>query len=192
MAGNAAINSNEDDVSVAFEEPTPPSRRKKRRGPIGMPPFPKQVAALALEATVAALAGQERPSQGEAYPPEHLTWVPGHYMPWSSPTTMEETCAQTKRRPVYGDVKRGPPVGGKKATRVEVLDNGDIDATSEGKNAWDEAIRFYVPKILNMSVVEWSLQKPITTHKLRELLDAEFEYVGNPLSTIGFCTIITR
>ena len=85
----------------------------------------------------------------------------------------------------YGQKGRGN-VPGKKAARVEVRDNGDINAKSEGKNAWDKAVRNLVPKILDLSIVEWSKQKPAAVQKLRDALDNEFEYVGNPLSTIAF------
>ena len=108
---------------------------------------------------------------------------PSSYAPkWSSSGTTEET---------YGQKGRGN-VPGKKAARVEVRDNGDINAKLEGKNAWDEVVRNLVPKILDLSVVEWSKQKLAAVQKLRDALDNEFEYVGNPLSTIAFRTLITR
>ena len=67
-----------------------------------------------------------------------------------------------------------------------------MDGRSEGKNAWDEAIRELVPKIMDMSVVEWSKHPPHRVKKLRDTLDSELEYVGNPLSMAGFRAAITR
>jgi hypothetical protein len=75
---------------------------------------------------------------------------------------------------------------------VAVNDVGEVNAASEGKNAWDRCIRDLVPKILDMSVVEWSKQSPQALRKLKEALDSEFEYLGQPLSMAGFRAAITR
>jgi hypothetical protein len=61
-----------------------------------------------------------------------------------------------------------------------------------GKTAWDDAIRGLVPCILDLSVVEWEGQKPEAVQKLRDKLDAEFEYTGNPLSMQGFRNAVKR
>ncbi len=71
-------------------------------------------------------------------------------------------------------------------------DNGDIDAACQGKNAWDEAIRDFTPKILDLSVVDWTQQAPQVVKRLRAALDSEFEYVGHLLSMVGFRTAITQ
>ena len=71
---------------------------------------------------------------------------PHSYAPeWSGSSATEET---------YGQ-KRMCNTVRKKAACMEVLENGDIDATLEGKNAWDEAVCNFVPKILDLSIVEW-------------------------------------
>lgn len=75
---------------------------------------------------------------------------------------------------------------------MEVLEGGEVDASCEGKNAWDLSVRNFVPKILDMSIVDWSKHKPHTLLKLRELLDNEFEYVGGTLSMAGFRSAVTR
>ena len=62
----------------------------------------------------------------------------------------------------------------------------------EGKNAWDEAVWDLVPKILDVSVVDWAQQKPQSVKKLRDAPDNEFEYLGNSLSMVGFKTCIIR
>jgi hypothetical protein len=61
-----------------------------------------------------------------------------------------------------------------------------------GKNGWDDAMRGLVPRILNLSVVDWDAQKPEAFEKLRNRLDAKFEYVGNPLSMQGFRNAVKR
>jgi hypothetical protein len=38
-----------------------------------------------------------------------------------------------------------------------VKDGGDIDGGCPGKNAWDDAIRCLVPRILDMSIIEWEV-----------------------------------
>ena len=75
---------------------------------------------------------------------------------------------------------------------VFVSECGEVDAGCEGKNAWDEAVRDLVPKILDVSVVDWAQQKPQSVKRLRDALDNEFEYLGNPLSMVGFRTCIIR
>jgi hypothetical protein len=59
-----------------------------------------------------------------------------------------------------------------------------------GKIAWDDAVKDLVPRILDLSVVEWEGQKPEVVQKLRDKLDVEFEYVGTPLSMQGFRTAV--
>jgi hypothetical protein len=75
---------------------------------------------------------------------------------------------------------------GLKPQQVRVKPSGDIDAASEGKNVWDSAVRTFVPKMLDMSIVDWDSHKPESLKRLRDALDAKFEYVDNPLSMVGF------
>ena len=86
----------------------------------------------------------------------------------------------------YNLVSRQRATAGVKPNWVFVLPGGEIDATCEGKNTWDEALRDLIPKCLDMSVVAWSKYDPQQLKKLRAALDNEFEYVGNPLSIVGF------
>ena len=142
----------------------------------------------------------QAPERG-VQPPKSLTWVPGHYMPSES---IERGLGWSKGAPSYAPEWSGSGAteetygqGGmrsnteKKAARVKVLKNGEIDGSSKEKHAWDKSIWNLVPKILDLSVVEWPKQKPVTMQKLRDALDTEFEYIGNPLSTIAFWTLIT-
>jgi len=56
---------------------------------------------------------------------------------------------------------------GAKPNQVYVQDGGEVDATYQGKNAWDATIRDFVPKILDMSVVDMLKQHPSTLKKLQ-------------------------
>ena len=104
----------------------------------------------------------------------------------------EDRLSRRKRRNAYEKQSRQWTVAGAKPNCVYVLPGGEVDGESKGKNAWDEAIRELVPKIMDMSVVEWSKHPPHRVKKLKDALDSEFEYVGNPLSMAGFRAAITR
>jgi hypothetical protein len=81
---------------------------------------------------------------------------------------------------------------GKKPHQLQVKNGGEIDAGSDGKNAWDAALRLHVPWVLDISIVDWELQRAESVQLLRDKLDAEFEYVGNHLGTQGFRNAIKR
>jgi hypothetical protein len=49
-----------------------------------------------------------------------------------------------------------------------------------------------VPRILDISIVDWEGQKREAVQKLREKLDSEFEYLENPLSMQGFRNVVKR
>ena len=192
---NALVDSTDDDVSEKEEEPIPQPKRKRQRGTILEKKSPNKNAA-------AVSATEDRFLKIGGYLPKSLTWIPGHYMPskypqggagWSKgPSSYTLECfGSAATEETYGHKEKCSMVG-KKAARVEVLNNGDIDCFSEEKNVWDESVRNLVLKILDLSIVEWGKQKPVAVQKLRDALDSEFEYVWNPLSTIGFRTIITR
>jgi len=81
---------------------------------------------------------------------------------------------------------------GGKSKQLHVNKMGKVDAASEGKNAWDEAVQNLVPLILDLSVIKWRKQKLKFVKKLRATLDNEFNYVEQPLSMLGFKTTITK
>jgi hypothetical protein len=83
-------------------------------------------------------------------------------------------------------------VVGKKPHQVRVKPTGDIDRACDGKNAWDDAVRTFVPRILDISVIEWEHHKTESVNKLREALYLEFEFVGGELSRQGFRNAIKR
>ena len=81
---------------------------------------------------------------------------------------------------------------GKKPHSVSVTSAGEIDAGCLGKNAWDSLVRIYVPRILDMSVIDWDKQKPEAVQKLRQTMNHNFEYLENDLSVLGFRNAIKR
>jgi hypothetical protein len=76
--------------------------------------------------------------------------------------------------------------------KVQVTRHGKIDGACEGKDAWDGAIRFLAPRILNMAVVKVTKQDPIDMARLRLQLDGKFEYVGGELSVAGVRDCVRR
>jgi hypothetical protein len=81
---------------------------------------------------------------------------------------------------------------GHKPNQLHMKPRGYVDQASEAKNAWDDAIRSLVPRMLDMSVIEWEGQRLESLEKLREALDLEFEYLGCPLSIRGFRDAVKR
>jgi hypothetical protein len=74
----------------------------------------------------------------------------------------------------------------KKPHRIRVKSGGEIDGGCDGKNAWDDAVRRYVPKMIDISIIDWDEHKPETLKKLRDTLEGEFEYIDHPLNAQGF------
>ena len=137
------------------------------------------------------------PQQPQA-PPTWSTRLPLPYggswseAPQSISQDSEDRTARRRRRIAYelGSLDRA--IAGKKPSSVVVQKNGEVDAACQGKNAWDEAIRNFTPKFLDMSVVAWSKQAGQAVKRLREVLDNEFEYLGHTLSMVGFRQAVTR
>ena len=90
----------------------------------------------------------------------------------------------------YGKEERRK--AGKKPHSISVTPAGEIDAACAGKNSWDSLVCTYVPRILDMSVIDWEKQRPQAVQKLRQTLDHNFEYLGNELSVMGFRTAVKR
>jgi hypothetical protein len=72
--------------------------------------------------------------------------------------------------------------GGHKPNKLRVKEGGDIDGGCSGKNAWDDAVRSLVPRILDMSIIDWEAQKIAAVEKLHGALDKDFEYEPITLS----------
>ena len=82
--------------------------------------------------------------------------------------------------------------GGQKPNTLRVKAGGGIDGGCEGKNAFDEALRSLVPRILDVSVLTWKLQNPGSVAKLRSALNNEFEHLDHNLSDVGFKNAVKR
>ena len=81
---------------------------------------------------------------------------------------------------------------GKKPHQVRVKSIDDIDGAYDSKNVWDNAVKMFVPRILDINVIEWEHHKTELVNKLRKALHLEFEFVGGELSRQGFCNAIKR
>jgi hypothetical protein len=129
------------------------------------------------------------PYPGLCWPPNaHIEGPPGR-------TGNNESIgrvAHRQKRKVDDEVATGRSSAGQKPRQIRVQAGGEIDGACPGKNGWDDAIRGLVPRILDLSIVDWEAQKPEAVQKLRDRLDAEFEYVGNPLSMQGFRNSVKR
>jgi hypothetical protein len=108
---------------------------------------------------------------------------------------MEDASTRGSRRhqhALYEHGKGERTKAGKKPHRISVTPAGEIDAACAGKNYWDSLVRTYVPRILDMSVIDWEKQRPQAVQKLRQTLDHNFEYLGNELSVMGFRNAVKR
>jgi hypothetical protein len=66
--------------------------------------------------------------------------------------------------------------------QVEVTKNGKIDGACAGKNIWDDKIRGFAPRHLNMAIVKVGEQNDVDMAELRRVMDTEFEYLHHELS----------
>jgi hypothetical protein len=125
------------------------------------------------------------------------TWMQAPHLPEApkqmglSPDSTGKT-AQRQKRKLYDHSKRDRSASGKKPHTLEVKVGGEIDAGCDGKNVRNAALRLHIPQVLDISIIDWDVQKPESLQLLREKLDEEFEYVGNRLGTQGFRNAIKR
>ena len=119
-------------------------------------------------------------------PPEHLQ---NQYKVKSESEARATRRANRKEAESSVDLRRS---GGKKPYTLRVKAGGGIDGGCEGKNAFDEALRSLVPRILDVSVLKWKEQHPSSVEKLRSAIDNDFEYVGHKLSDGGFKDAVKR
>jgi hypothetical protein len=125
------------------------------------------------------------------------TWVPPPQMAEGAvpmgvlPGSAARAGGRHKRK-LYDNRRNDRSGTGKKPHQLQVKNGGEIDAGSDGKNAWDAALRLHVPRVLDISIVDWELQRAESVQLLRDKLDAEFKYVGNRLGTQGFRNAIKR
>jgi hypothetical protein len=76
--------------------------------------------------------------------------------------------------------------------QVEVGKNGKIDGACAGKNIWNDRIRGFAPRHLNMAIVKVGEQNAVDMAELRKLMDIEFEYLHHELSDHGFRDCVRR
>ena len=144
-------------------------------------------------------------------------WMMGQHMPWMmgqsyqnqwippppaveegtkvAPQVRPESDARAARRAARKEVETSVNLrrsGGHKPYALRVKPSGGIDGGCEGKNAFDEALRSMVPRILDVSCLTWKMQNPASVEKLRAALDSEFEYLDHPLSNVGFKNAVKR
>ena len=55
---------------------------------------------------------------------------------------------------------------GRKLWQIRVQPKGEIDGACLGKNGWDDAVKGLMPRILDISVVDWEAQNPKAMQKL--------------------------
>jgi hypothetical protein len=136
------------------------------------------------------------PSAQPSMPYPGLCWPPN--VPAKAPagrTGNNENASQAARRQkkkLNDEATVEKSTSGQKSRQITVQPGGEVDGACLGKNAWDDTARALVPRILDLSVVDWEGQKPESVQKLRDRLDAEFEYVRNPLSMQGFINAMKR
>jgi hypothetical protein len=73
---------------------------------------------------------------------------------------LPDSAARVARRhkyKVYDNGRKDRSATGKKPHQLQVKNGGEIDAVSEGKNAWDAALHLHVPQVLDISIVDWKL-----------------------------------
>jgi hypothetical protein len=97
-----------------------------------------------------------------------------------------------KKRKHGKDVEVERTSAGRKAKQIRVKPGREIDSACPGKTSWDDAVRSLVPRLLDISAVDWEVQKPEAVQKLRDRPDSEFEYLGYPLSMQGFRNSVKR
>ena len=135
------------------------------------------------------LMGQPFPGQWipPPAPSEHLTQNITQVRPESEARATRR--AARKEVDTKVDLRRS---GGQKPHTLRVKVGGGIDGGCEGKNAFDEALRSLVPRILDVSILKWKLQPPRSVEKLRSAIDNEFEYLDHNLSDMGFKNAVKR
>ena len=135
------------------------------------------------------MMGHQYPGQWIPQPPlaEQVTHNLSRVKPESEARAMRR--APRKEVESHVEIRRS---GGHKPHTLRMKVGGGIDGGCEGKNAFDEAIRSLVPRILDVSILKWKLQHPSSVEKLRSTIDNEFEYLDHNLSDLGFKNVVKR
>jgi hypothetical protein len=129
------------------------------------------------------------PYPGVCWPPTAHASIPGGT--GGNPDSAARAARRQKRK-LNNEVAAERSCVGRKPRQIQVQPGEEIDGACPGKNGWDDAIRGLVPRILDISIVDWEAQKTEAVQKLRDRLDSEFEYLENPLSMQGFRNTVKR
>jgi hypothetical protein len=107
-------------------------------------------------------------------------WMPPVRPPSPTDVTLESAVRSSRRRRQneYDSLVSERGSTGMKPQQVVVKAGGDIDTASEGKNVWDSTVRTFVPRLLDISVVNWESTIGIS---LKLAGKDNFESVGSPL-----------
>ena len=75
---------------------------------------------------------------------------------------------------------------GLKPYLVVLNEGGEVDGASIGKTFWESALRQYIPKIMDISCINYMKQDPDSSRQLRIALEDEFEFIDNTLDDEGY------
>ncbi len=75
---------------------------------------------------------------------------------------------------------------------MEVRKNGKIDGACDGKNIWDDKIRGFAPRHLNMAIVKVGDQNVVHMGGFCKVMDTKFGYLQHELSDWGFGDFVRR
>lgn len=106
--------------------------------------------------------------------------------------TEEDRKARRKSKKRYEDQKKHRENNGQKPHKLLIKEDGSIDASCDGKPAWDETVRSLIDRFLDVSIVSYDKQKKEALEIVRERLDKDFEYEPCTLSTRTFRRTITN
>ena len=96
-----------------------------------------------------------------------------------------EGANRREKKAVYEHIEVDRKKVGKKPHSISITVIGEIDAGCLGKNSWDCLVRMYMPRMLDMSVIDWVKQRLEALQKLRETMDHNFEYLEEQIECIG-------
>jgi hypothetical protein len=63
--------------------------------------------------------------------------------------------ARRQKRKLNDEAATERSTSGRKPRQITVQPGGEVDDACPGKNAWDDTVRALVPRILDLSVVDW-------------------------------------
>jgi hypothetical protein len=91
------------------------------------------------------------PSQAPLLPYPN-PWGPPAHAPTSNAGNLE-SAARTARHQKRKRYEWEAATENKKSHRIRVKSGGEIDVGCDGKNAWNDAVQGYVPKMIDMSII---------------------------------------